>query len=71
VEAEDVLQLSGVIDGKNAEIRSSQLRAKTANERQGIQRAENKLSIARAHLNRLNNELAVYRAITAMLKGAE
>lgn len=70
-EAEDVLILSGAIDGKNAETRNAQLRAKTAKEREAIQKAENELSITRAHLNRLNNELAVCRAIAAMLKGAE
>lgn len=70
-EAEDVLILSGQIDGKNAETRNAQLRANTAKEREAIQKAENELSITRAHLNRLNNELAVCRAIAAMLKGAE
>lgn len=70
-EAEDVLILSGQIDGKNAETRSAQLRAKTAKEREAIQKAENDLSIARVHLNRLNNELAVCRAIAGMLKGVE
>ena len=70
-EAEDVLILIGQIDGKNAETRSAQLRAKTASEREAIQKAENELSVARAHLNRLNNELTVCRAIAGMLKGVE
>ena len=70
-EAEDILLLSGAIDGKNAETRNAQLRAKTASEREGLQKAENQLSIDRARLNRLNNELAVYKAIAGMLKGAE
>jgi hypothetical protein len=70
-EAEDVLFLSGQIDGKNAEIRNAQMRAKTVNEREGLQKAENLLSAERAKLNRLNNELAVYKAIAGMLKGAE
>ena len=70
-EAEDILLLSGAIDGKNAETRNAQLRAKTASEREGLQKAENELSIRRAHLNFLNNELAVYKAIAGMLKGAE
>lgn len=70
-EAEDVLILSGAIDGKNAETRNAQLRAKTVSEREGLQKAENELSIDRARLNRLNNELAVYKAIAGMLKGAE
>jgi len=70
-EAEDVLILSGQIDGKNAETRNAQMRAKTVSEREGMQKAENQLSIDRARLNRLNNELAVYKAIAGMLKGAE
>lgn len=70
-EAEDVLILSGQIDGKNAETRSAQLRAKTAKEREAVQKAENNLSVARAHLNRLTNELAACRAIAGMLKGVE
>mgnify|MGYP000979486856 CR=1 FL=1 len=70
-EAENVLILSGAIDGKNAETRNAQMRAKTVNEREGLQKAENLLSAERAKLNRLNNELAVYRAIAGMLKGAE
>lgn len=70
-EAEDVLQLSGVIDGKNAETRNAQMRSKTTDERQGVQQAENGLSIARATLNRLNNELAVFRAIAYMLRVGE
>jgi len=67
-EAEDVLQLSGAIDGKNAEIRSSQLRAQTASERQAIQKAESNLSRERAALNRLNNELESCKAIATLLK---
>jgi hypothetical protein len=70
-EAEDVLILSGQIDGKNAETRKAQMRAKTVSERGGLQKAENQLSIDRARLNRLNNELAAYKAIAGMLKGAE
>ena len=70
-EAEDVLILSGQIDGKNAETRKAQMRAKTVSEREGLQKAENQLSIDRARLNRLNNELAAYKAIAGMLKGAE
>ena len=70
-EAEDVLILSGAIDGKNAETRNAQLRAKTASEREGLQKAENEVSIRRAKLNFLTNELAAYRAIAGMLKGAE
>jgi hypothetical protein len=70
-EAEDVLQLSGTIDGKNAEIRQAQLRAKTAGEREGLQKAESNLSREKAKLNLLINELTAYRAIAAMLKAGE
>jgi len=70
-EAEDVLQLSGMIDGKNSEIRSSQLRAQTVNERQSIQEAESNLSRERVCLNRLNNELASCKAIAELLKAGE
>ena len=68
---EDQLLTSGVIDGKNAEIRSAQLRSRTPQQRSDIQDAENKASATRAALNRLNNELAVCKAIAGMLKGAE
>jgi len=67
-ESEDVLQLSGMIDGKNSEIRASQLRAQTANERQAIQKAESNLSRERVVLNRLNNELTTCKAIAGLLK---
>jgi len=70
-EAEDVLLLSGSIDGKNAETRNAQLRAQTSSERQSIPRAENELSVSKVALNRLNNEQANCRAIAEMLKGAE
>ena len=70
-EAEDVLILSGAIDGKTAETRNAQLRAKTVSEREGLQKAENEVSIRRAKLSFLTNELAAYRAIAGMLKGAE
>jgi len=68
---EDQLLVSGAIDGKNAEIRAAQLRAHTLQQRADIQDAENKASGTRVALNRLNNELAICRAIAGMLKGAE
>lgn len=70
-EAEDVLILNGQIDGKNAETRNAQMRAKTVSEREGLQKAENEVSIRRAKLSFLTNELAAYRAIAGMLKGVE
>ena len=70
-EAEDVLYLSGTIDGKNAETRNAQVRTNTISEREAVQKAETSLSIEKAKLNRLNNELVIYRAIAGMLKGVE
>ena len=71
LEAEDVLYSSGQIDGKNAEIRQAQLRAKTSAERQALQDAENQLNMARVKLNRFLNELTVYKAIAGLLRGVE
>lgn len=68
---EDRLLLEGAIDGKNAEARAAQMREKTFTERRNIQPCENQLSIDRACLNRLNNELAVCKAIAGILKGVE
>ena len=70
-EVEDVLLLGGVIDGKNAEIRAAQMRENTTSERETVQNAERVLTIEQVKINRLNNELAVYKAIAGMLKGAE
>jgi len=70
-EAEDVLFLSGQIDGKNAEIRAAQMRENTTSERETVQNAERVLTIEQVKINRLNNELAICRAIAWMLKGAE
>jgi hypothetical protein len=69
---EDELMLSGVIDDKNAETRAAQMRENTTKERQELQLAENTLSKKRVALNRLNNRLAVCKAIAGMLgKGDE
>jgi hypothetical protein len=68
---EDMLYLNGSIDGKNAEIRNAQLREKSFYEREAVKDAENAVGIARVKLNRLNNELAICRAIAGMLKGVE
>jgi len=70
-EAQDRLLILGTIDGKNQETRNAQLRAQTTAEQFTVRKAENELSVARAHLNRLTNELAVCRAIAGMLKGVE
>ena len=70
-EVQDRLFILGTIDGKNQETRNAQLRAQTTAEQFIVRKAENDLSIARVALNRLNNELAICRAIAGMLKGAE
>lgn len=70
-ESEDILLLSGVIDGKNAEIRAAQMRENTASEREAAQIIEKALAIEQVKLNRFNNELAAYKAIAGMLRGAE
>lgn len=70
-EAEDVLFLSGQIDGKNAETRNAQMRENTASEREAAQIIEKALAIEQVKLNRFNNELAAYKAIAGMLRGAE
>ena len=68
---QDRLLTNGSIDGKNAEIRAAQLRERTGQEVRGVQQAENKASISKVKLNRLNNELRSSEAIAGMLKGAE
>jgi hypothetical protein len=65
------LYSEGVIDGKNAEIRTAQLRQLTTPERNEIAKAENALSMARIAFNQLQNYFTAYRAIAGMLKGAE
>jgi hypothetical protein len=68
---QDRLLTNGSIDGKNAEIRSAQLRERTGQEVRDVQQSENKASISRVALNRLNNELAICRAIAGILRGIE
>ena len=68
---EDELLLSGVIDGKNVETRTAQMRANTFVQKHAVQQAENMASGARVGLNRLVNELAVCRAIADILRGCE
>lgn len=71
LDREDSLRLSGVITGKNAEERTAQLRQNTQIERTAIQQTENVASGARVSLNRLQNELAICKAIAGMLRGIE
>ena len=65
------LYAEGKIDGKNAEIRTSQLKQRTTFERNDIAKAENALSMARISFNQLQNTFIAYRAIAAMLKAGE
>lgn len=71
IEAQDRLLVLGAIDGKNQETRNAQLRAQTTAEQFTVRKAENDLSVAKAKLNRLVNELAVCRAIAGMIRGCE
>ena len=64
---ESVLLLSGKIDGKNAEIRSAQMRELNAAERQAVDDAENALSGARAYLTKLQNTFRALQAIAQLL----
>ena len=64
---ESVLLLSGKIDGKNAEIRSAQLRELALQERQAVNDAENALSGARAYLTKLQNTFRALQTITQLL----
>lgn len=72
--AEDRLYMGEVegvaIDGKNAEIRSAQLRAYTAVERNAVAMSENALAKHRLRLTRLQTELRALQSIADLLKGA-
>lgn len=65
------LYSEGKIDGKNAEIRSSQLKQLTVPERNELVKAENDIAQARIKLTRLQNNFAAYRAIAGLLKAGE
>ncbi len=66
-ERESFLLLSGKIDGKNAEIRSAQLRELTSAERQFVVDAENALAGVKAFLNKLRNTFEALQSIAQML----
>ena len=55
------------ITGKNAEIRTAQMRQETTAERQAIQEAEAILIKEKVTFNKLQNEFKALRAIVAML----
>ena len=62
-------QLSTKIDGKNAEQRQAQVLQATEEERVVLATDERALSVARAALNRLQNELKVYRVVASLMAG--
>lgn len=68
---EAALYAEGKIDGKNAEIRNTQLKQLTTAERNNIAIAENALNLARIGFNQLQNTFVAYRAIAYMFKGVE
>lgn len=67
---EDGLLTSGVIDGKNAEIRTAQLRSFTGEQREVVTQAEYDLVRVKNHLAMLYNEFKALQAVADLLKGA-
>ncbi len=67
-EKESSLQLSGLIDGKNAEIRQAQLAEKTKPERDAVKTAEAEVSEAKMVYNYKLNEFKAARAIAGLLQ---
>ncbi|OAB34156.1 hypothetical protein [Paenibacillus glacialis] len=65
---EDDLLLGNMIDGKNAEIRSAQMRLNTLNEREGLTDAEMELKNAVTRLGRSRDEFRALQAVTSLLK---
>ncbi|NOU68355.1 hypothetical protein GC096_30470 [Paenibacillus sp. LMG 31461] len=59
-----------VIDGKNAEIRSAQLRKFSAIERNEVARTEHLTMESRYKLDKLKTELKALQSIVDLLKGA-
>ena len=65
------LYTEGVIDGKNAEIRTAQLRQLTIKERNDVARAEDSANMARIKLNYLHNEFKTLQTIAYLIEGVE
>jgi len=65
------LYTEGVIDGKNAEIRTAQLRQLTIKERNDVARAENDANMARIKLNYLHNEFKALQTVAYLIEGVE
>ncbi|MDQ7094174.1 hypothetical protein REC12_11295 [Desulfosporosinus sp. PR] len=66
---EDSVTVEGLIDGKNAEIRASQLRQYTVIERQEVAEAEDYLENAKTTLSNLRTELQINLALVELVKG--
>lgn len=67
---EDELLTTGAIDGKNAEIRTAQLRSFTGEQREVVTQAEYDLVRVKNHLALLYNEFKALQAVADLLKGA-
>ena len=68
---EDEWQASGSIDGKNAEIRTAQLRTLTQTERDQVKVFEAVIPEYRRMLTRAQNEFSGYRSIARLMAGVE
>ncbi|EHQ88242.1 hypothetical protein [Desulfosporosinus youngiae] len=66
---ENSLIVDGLIDGKNAEIRSAQMYANTVVDRQNVADAEDSLESAKMTLNNLQTELRITLALVELVKG--
>jgi hypothetical protein len=67
---EDGLLTTGAIDGKNAEIRTAQLRSFTFVQREAVTQAEYNLVRIKNNLALLYNEFKALQAVADLLKGA-
>ncbi|MFB9273425.1 hypothetical protein [Cohnella cellulosilytica] len=66
---EDSLWLNGSIDGKNAEIRSAQMRSFTELQRIEVSDAERELKLAAVRLQQLRDRFRALRSVVDLLKG--
>ncbi|MBU5673208.1 hypothetical protein [Paenibacillus brevis] len=66
---EDDLLLGNMIDGKNAEIRSAQMRQHTEHERLNLSNAELHLKNDVARLGKLRDEFRALQAVANLLQG--
>jgi hypothetical protein len=70
-ESSDRLLIDGAIDGKNAEVRSAQLRQATMGEQSALDMAERLVASARVQLHRLQAEHGSLRAIARVLAATD